>query len=104
MIPPSRCALVVAGRTAPALAAVSAAKWVGSTAYAIADKALQPLYMGYDLLQCGYVGVVGAVTGEYWEPNWVSDLAKNVPADPNDKAALGLPVSGLAMPSRCENV
>jgi hypothetical protein len=68
-------------------AAVSAAKWVGGTAYGIAHKAAQPFYMVYALLQAGYVGVYGAVTGDYFEPDWLSDLAKNAPQDPNDKAA-----------------
>ena len=30
----------------------------------------------------------GAATGGYFEPNWLSDLAKNAP-DPNDKEATG---------------
>jgi hypothetical protein len=67
--------------------AIAAAKWVGSTAYAIADKAAQPFLMAADLAQCGYVGVYGAITGEYFEPHWLSDLAKNAPTDPNDKEA-----------------
>jgi hypothetical protein len=70
-------------------AAVSAAKWVGSAAYAVAHKAVQPIYMGYDLLQCGYVAVYGGITGDYFEPDWASDLAKNSPKDPNDKEAWG---------------
>jgi hypothetical protein len=70
-------------------AAVSGTKWIGATAYAVADKSAQPFLMGYDLLQCGYVGVYGAITGDYFEPNWASDLAKNAPKDPNDKEAWG---------------
>jgi hypothetical protein len=70
-------------------AAVSAAKWVGSAAYAVAHKAVQPFLMGYDLLQCGYVGIYGAITGDFFEPDWMSELAKNSPKDPNDKEAWG---------------
>src|SRR5439155_2685762 len=67
--------------------AVAGAQRVAGAAYSVVDKAAQPFYMGYDLLQCAYVGVYGAYTGEYFEPNWVSDLAKNAPADVNDKEA-----------------
>jgi hypothetical protein len=70
-------------------AAVSAAQFVGDTAYGIAHKAMQVPYMFYDLGQCGYFGIHGAITGDFSEePNWMSDLAKNAP-DPNDKEATG---------------
>jgi hypothetical protein len=78
-------------------AAVGAVQWLGDTAYALAHKGVQPIYMGADLLQAAYVGVQGAITGNYVEPNWLSDAARNAPADPNDREAYGRYIVNLEL-------